>query len=40
MLSQEPAAKTFISAADVTAMIDKAKNKRKADQANFIRALR
>ena len=39
MLAQQPAAKTFTSAADVAAMIAKAKNERKADQANFIQAL-
>ena len=39
VLAQQPAAKTFTSAADVAAMIAKAKNERKADQANFIQAL-
>jgi mannose-6-phosphate isomerase-like protein (cupin superfamily) len=39
MSAQQPAAKTFTSAADVAAMIAKAKNERKADQANFIQAL-
>jgi len=32
-------AKTFASAADVEAMIDKAKNERKPDQANFIQQI-
>jgi mannose-6-phosphate isomerase-like protein (cupin superfamily) len=39
MFAQQPAGKTFTSAADVTAMIAKAKNDRKADQANFVQAL-
>jgi len=39
MLAQLPAAKTFTSAADVTAMINKARNERKPDQANFIQPL-
>jgi mannose-6-phosphate isomerase-like protein (cupin superfamily) len=39
MLAQQPAAKTFTSAADVAAMIAKAKNERRADQANFIQPL-
>src|SRR5580704_19507842 len=38
-LAQRPAAKTFTSAADVAAMISKAKNERKPDQANFIQPL-
>jgi mannose-6-phosphate isomerase-like protein (cupin superfamily) len=37
--AQEPAAKTFASRADVAAMITKAKNDRKPDQANFIQPL-
>jgi mannose-6-phosphate isomerase-like protein (cupin superfamily) len=37
--AQQPAAKTFTSAADVAAMIQKAKNERKPDQANFIQPL-
>jgi len=36
---QTPATKTYISAADVTAMMAKAKNERKQDQANFIQSL-
>lgn len=36
---QPPANKTFVSAADVTAMMAKAKNERKQDQANFIQSL-
>ncbi len=39
LMGQEPAAKTFTSAADVAAMITKAKNERKPDQANFIQPL-
>ena len=39
MLAQQPAAKTFTSAADAAAMIAKAKNERKPDQANFIQPL-
>jgi mannose-6-phosphate isomerase-like protein (cupin superfamily) len=39
LLGQEPAAKTFTSAADVTAMIKKAKDERKPDQPNFIQPL-
>jgi mannose-6-phosphate isomerase-like protein (cupin superfamily) len=39
MSAQQPAAKTFTSASDVAAMIARAKNERKADQANFIQAL-
>src|SRR5215469_8122822 len=39
MLAQQPAARTFANAADVAAMITKAKNERKSDQANFIQAL-
>src|SRR5580704_18670690 len=39
VFAQQPAAKTFTSAADVAAMISKAKNERKADQANFIQPL-
>ena len=38
-LAQQPAAKTFTSAADVVAMIAKAKKERKPDQANFIQPL-
>jgi mannose-6-phosphate isomerase-like protein (cupin superfamily) len=38
-LAQQPAAKTFSNAADVTAMIQKARNERKPDQANFIQPL-
>ena len=37
--AQQPPAKQFDSAADVAAMIAKAKNERKPDQANFIQAL-
>jgi mannose-6-phosphate isomerase-like protein (cupin superfamily) len=37
--AQEPATKVFASGADVAAMITKAKNQRKPDQANFIQAL-
>ena len=36
---QAPATKTYVSAADVTAMMAKAKNERKQDQANFIQTL-
>ena len=36
---QPPANKTYISAADVTAMMAKAKNERKQDQANFTQTL-
>ena len=36
IFAQEPAAKTFTSAADVVEMMAKAKRERKADQANFI----
>ena len=39
MLAQLPAAKTFTSAADVAAMINKARNERKPDQANFMQPL-
>jgi mannose-6-phosphate isomerase-like protein (cupin superfamily) len=39
VLAQQPAAKTFTSAADVAAMITKAKNERKPDQANFMQPL-
>jgi mannose-6-phosphate isomerase-like protein (cupin superfamily) len=39
MSAQQPAAKTFTSAADVVAMIAKAKNERKPDQANFVQPL-
>lgn len=39
LLAQQPAAKTFTSAADVTAMIKKAKDERKPDQPNFIQPL-
>ena len=39
MLAQLPAAKTFTSAADVAAMVNKARNERKPDQANFIQPL-
>jgi mannose-6-phosphate isomerase-like protein (cupin superfamily) len=38
-LGQQPAAKTYSSAADVTAMIAKAKSERKADQPNFVQPL-
>jgi quercetin dioxygenase-like cupin family protein len=38
-LAQEPAVKTFTSAADVAAMISKAKSERKPDQANYIQRL-
>jgi mannose-6-phosphate isomerase-like protein (cupin superfamily) len=37
--AQEPAAKMFASRADVVAMITKAKNQRKPDQANYIQSL-
>jgi mannose-6-phosphate isomerase-like protein (cupin superfamily) len=37
--AQQPAAKTYTSAADVMAMAAKAKNERKPDQANFIQPL-
>ena len=37
--AQAPALKTFASAADVSAMITKAKSERKPDQANFVQAL-
>jgi len=37
--AQQPAAKTFTGSTDVTAMIAKAKNERKPDQANFIQPL-
>jgi len=37
--AQQPAAKTFTSAADVVQMIAKAKNERKADQPNFVQPL-
>jgi mannose-6-phosphate isomerase-like protein (cupin superfamily) len=36
---QPPPAKTYTSAADVVAMMAKAKNERKQDQANFIQGL-
>jgi len=36
---QPPAPKTYVSAKEVTAMMAKAKNDRKADQANFIQNL-
>lgn len=36
---QQPVAKDFSSAADVQAMIEKAKNERKPDQANFIQPI-
>src|SRR5277367_5674319 len=39
LMAQSPAAKTFTSAADVAAMINKARNERKADQANFSQPL-
>src|SRR5215813_6443182 len=39
VFAQQPAAKTFTSAADVAAMINKAKSERKPDQANFIQPL-
>jgi len=39
VFAQQPAAKTFTSAADVAAMITKAKNERKPDQADFIQPL-
>jgi mannose-6-phosphate isomerase-like protein (cupin superfamily) len=39
LLAQQPAAKTFTGAADVAAMIAKAKNERKPDQPNFIQPL-
>jgi mannose-6-phosphate isomerase-like protein (cupin superfamily) len=38
-LAQQPAAKTFTGSADVAAMIQKAKNERKPDQANFMQPL-
>jgi mannose-6-phosphate isomerase-like protein (cupin superfamily) len=37
--AQQPAAKTFTSASDVAAMVTRAKNDRKPDQANFIQPL-
>jgi mannose-6-phosphate isomerase-like protein (cupin superfamily) len=37
--AQQPAAKTFTSAADVAGMIQKARNERKPDQANFLQPL-
>jgi mannose-6-phosphate isomerase-like protein (cupin superfamily) len=37
--AQQPAAKTFTGSTDVAAMIAKAKNERKPDQANFIQPL-
>jgi mannose-6-phosphate isomerase-like protein (cupin superfamily) len=39
VFAQQPVVKTFTSAADVAAMISKAKNERKPDQANFIQPL-
>lgn len=36
---QPPANKTYVSASDVTAMMAKAKNERKQDQANLIQSL-
>jgi len=36
---QPPASKTYVSASDVTAMMAKAKNERKQDQANFSQVL-
>ena len=39
VFAQQPAARTFTSAADVAAMIAKAKNERKPDQANFMQPL-
>jgi mannose-6-phosphate isomerase-like protein (cupin superfamily) len=36
IFAQEPAPKTFTSAADVVAMMAKAKRERKPDQANFL----
>ena len=38
-LAQPPAPKTFTSAAEVTAMMAKAKSERKSDQANFIQPM-
>ena len=37
--AQQPVAKNFSSAADVQAMIEKAKNERKPDQPNFIQPI-
>ena len=37
--AQQPVAKNFSSAADVQAMIEKAKNERKSDQPNFIQPI-
>jgi mannose-6-phosphate isomerase-like protein (cupin superfamily) len=37
--AQQPVAKGFSSAADIQAMIDKAKNERKSDQPNFIQPI-
>jgi len=37
--AQQPVAKSFSSAADVQAMIEKAKNERKPDQPNFIQPI-
>jgi mannose-6-phosphate isomerase-like protein (cupin superfamily) len=39
LLAQQPAAKTFTAAADVPAMIAKAKKERKPDQPNFVQPL-
>ncbi|HUA86505.1 MAG TPA: cupin domain-containing protein [Bryobacteraceae bacterium] len=39
LFAQQPAAKSFTSAADVAAMMAKAKSERKSDQANFIDVL-
>jgi mannose-6-phosphate isomerase-like protein (cupin superfamily) len=39
LLAQQPAAKTFTGAADVAAMIAKAKKERKPDQPNFVQPL-
>jgi mannose-6-phosphate isomerase-like protein (cupin superfamily) len=39
VFAQDPAVKTFTSAAEVAGMISKAKNERKPDQANYIQRL-
>ena len=39
MSAQQPVAKDFSSAADVQAMIEKAKKERKPDQPNFIQPI-
>ena len=39
MSAEQPVAKGFSSAADIQAMIEKAKNERKSDQPNFIQPI-